>query len=392
MRLNISKPDDSNDTYQTTIHCGTFNFPAERTVSFNRSAKDPVHDGLVSFWRSVLSTRGSSRTRYYRNGVNFGETFNHIVMVNGCPVVLSRQGIRYHLNGKSYSLATICAALARLTFKSCFESNPETLLSSLYSTLNLPENVKYCLENRAPFHFFEDYQRIDVRLNVTQIGDKTMAMEISDGVWGEMSISELDTFCNFYLHNKSRGKWKRLSAETLYKRLLGKTPTASDLKVMIAFLKQNRTQDLVEERALELVSDLLLQHTGRLKAIYSDEGVLETMLIKGKDYDWKLTNNKYKSGIQMVSTFVWQPNRESVVIGEDEQGNDIKEQRLMNPSWKGPICIDNMSEGAPLGDQFAGRALALLNDSFTIKIVNTIKSYLTAEPNEYRYRDDEDEM
>jgi len=49
-----------------------------------------------------------------------------------------------------------------------------------------------------------------------------------------------------------------------------------------------------------------------------------------------------------------------------------------------------MSEGAPLGDQFAGRALALLNDSFTIKIVNTIKSYLTAEENEYRV--DENDM
>ena len=38
---------------------------------------------------------------------------------------------------------------------------------------------------------------------------------------------------------------------------------------MIAFLKQNRTQDLVEERALELVNDMLIQHEGRLKAIYN---------------------------------------------------------------------------------------------------------------------------
>ena len=148
--------------------------------------------------------------------------------------------------------------------------------------------------------------------------------------------------------------------------------------------------DLVEERALELVNDMLIQHSGRLKALYSDEGVLETMYIKGKDYDWKLTNNKYKAGIQMVSTYVWQPKRETVVIGIDEEGVDIREVQLIEPDWKGPICIDNMSEGAPLGDQFAGRALALLNDSFTIKIVNTIKSYLTAEENEYRV--DENDM
>ena len=48
-----------------------------------------------------------------------------------------------------------------------------------------------------------------------------------------------------------------------------------------------------------------------------------------------------------------------------------------------------MAEGSPLGDQFAARALALLNDSFTIKIVNTIKSYISAEPNEYRVDFDE---
>lgn len=391
MKIQINKPDDSNEYYTTTVTCATFQFPAERTVVYNRQAKDPVHDGLTTFWRDILSTRGNTRrNRYYRGNTSFGETFNHVVMINGCPVVISRQGIRYQLNGKAYSLATICAALARLTFKSCFESNPEILLSSLYSTLNLPENVKYCLENRAPFHFIEDYEKVDVRLNVMQIGDKTMAMEISDGLWGEITIQQLDTFCNFYLHGRSRGKWKRLSPKTLYTRLIGKEPTDSDLKVMIAFLKQNRTQDLVEERALELVNDMLIQHSGRLKAIYSEEGILETMYIKGKEYDWKLTNNKYKAGIQMVSTFVWQPKRETVVIGTDENGDDIREQQLIEPAWKGPICIDNMSEGAPLGDQFAGRALALLNDSFTIKIVNTIKSYLTAEANEYRV--DEDDM
>lgn len=49
-----------------------------------------------------------------------------------------------------------------------------------------------------------------------------------------------------------------------------------------------------------------------------------------------------------------------------------------------------MADGSPIGDQFATRALALLNDSHTIKIVNTIKAYITAEPNEYRV--DENDM
>ena len=52
--------------------------------------------------------------------------------------------------------------------------------------------------------------------------------------------------------------------------------------------------------------------------------------------------------------------------------------------WKGSICIDNINENTPIGDQFASRALALLNDTFTIKMISTIKSYLTCEPNEVR--------
>jgi len=73
----------------------------------------------------------------------------------------------------------------------------------------------------------------------------------------------------------------------------------------------------------------------------------------------------------------------------DEEGKKIYEVIYTEPKWRGPICIDNMSDGSPLGDQFATRALALLNDSMTIKIVNTIKSYLTTEPNEYRVDEDD---
>ena len=85
----------------------------------------------------------------------------------------------------------------------------------------------------------------------------------------------------------------------------------------------------------------------------------------------------------MVSTFVWQPNN---AYDEDENGE--KRMVFTDPKWQGPICIDNMAEGSPLGDQFATRALALINDFHTINIVNTIGSYLKAEPNEYRIDND----
>ena len=317
--LRISTPDDSRKTNDTTIRCDTFDFGTTRTVSIIKE-KDPVHAGLEEFWRSVISPRN----RYSRG---FGYRFNHVVMIKTCPVVLSREGIRYQLNGKSYSLATICSALARLTYKSCFEDNPEVLLSSLYSTLSLPENVRYCLENRAPYHFIDDFQKIEVRLNVMQIDDNMLAMEISDGVWGEITPKQLDTFCNYYHLGKSRGSWKKLGPKYLFAKLLGRSPTISEEKVMKAFLRQNRTQDMVEERALQLVKDLCEQHNGRIHAVYDDEGILQTMYVRGRGYDWKLTNNKYKTGIQMVSTYIWQPDK-------DETEN------IDCPTWEGTEVED----------------------------------------------------
>lgn len=383
MELSIRTPDDSNRKYSCEITCATYNFPKLTTVQFIRSAKDPVQAGLEHYWRHLISPR--KRKSYSYSNYSFNEQFHHIVFIEQCPIVLSREGIRYHLNGKAYSLATICSALARITYKACFEKDGAKLLSALYATLNLPENVQYCIENRAPFHFFVDFEKQDVRLNVVQIDDNMLAMEISDGIWGEITPKQLDSYCNFYLHGKKRGSWKHLSPKSLYTKLMGREPSVSELKVMIAFLMQNRMQDIVDARALELVADMLVQHKGRLVAEYDDENVLTSLFVRGKHYDWKLTNNRYKSGIQMVSTYVWQPRKESIT---DKEGKTTGFQ-LVEPQWRGPICIDNMAEGSPLGDQFATRALALLNDFHTIKIVNTIKSYLAAEPNEYRVDNDE---
>ena len=399
MKLKIKSPDDSNTYYETTITCNKNYFyinEGTQTVTQNRQQKDPVHSGIYSYFSTLLK----------RNSRTYGhipKTWEATFTIGSCPIMIRKSKTRYYINGQVCSHDTLCHALARLTYKSCFENDPLKLMQVLYSTLSLPENVKYCLENRIPYHFYDimsedvDFEPIKVRLNVQQIGPQEMAVEVADGVWGSISVKELDKFCNYYLHNKRRGGWVDIAPNILYEKLTGKKPRQSDVDVMLAFLKQNRTRDLVEARAIELVNDLLMQYSSRLRAVW-DGDTLTTIFVKGKHYDWKLTNNGYKTDIQMVSTFVWQPS-----YNEEAQATRIKEwqtacneidemeEPLPYPPkpkntcvWRGPICIDNMASGSPLGDQFAGRALSLLNDSFTITIVNTIKRYLIANPNENR--------
>ena len=129
---------------------------------------------------------------------------------------------------------------------------------------------------------------------------------------------------------------------------------------------------------------MLEEYSDRLKGVWENDKLIE-LYVRGKDYDWKLTNNGYKTDIQMVSTYVWQTITDRKKTNEhDENGNVIYEEQESEPDWQGPICIDNMAGGSSLGDQFAARALALLNDRFTITIVNTIKRYLNAKPNTNR--------
>jgi uncharacterized protein YaaN involved in tellurite resistance len=44
--------------------------------------------------------------------------------------------------------------------------------------------------------------------------------------------------------------------------------------------------------------------------------------------------------------------------------------------WSGPICIDNLSNGATKGDQFAARAFACKNDAMLKKLVSTVSRYI----------------
>ena len=193
------------------------------------------------------------------------------------------------------------------------------------------------------------------------------AIEIGDGIWGNITLKDLLSFCGFYIHGRENSKFKRVGLKRLYTMLMDKEPRESDVKMMKAFLMQNRTSDIVESKARELVAEMVNNFPTKLKVKYDSEGIPSEMYIKGIDYDWKLSANGSSSGRQAVSTFVRQKRL----------GDEVEEWY-----WSGPICIDNMVGGSSLGDQFCTRALAVMNDNMTVSRVNTIKRYLQYKPNE----------
>lgn len=377
MKLQIKKPMDTNEFY-TTILSGSVLYDSGFRVRdghthvqnirpLTTNHHDIMHHAIASFFKDMMGTR--TNRRYSSRGLP--PTYTGTLLIGGCPIFIERKNGRISLNGTSLSLEQAADSLARVAYRSCFITDTEDLMKFMYSTLTMPENIRYVLENRLPYYFYADYERHDVRVNVQRTGNSTCAVEISDGLWGEITFKELDKYCNFYIHNKKRSNWKYVSPANLFNRLVGRKPSEAELELMIAFLQQNRKQDIVEERALSLIKDMVEQNPDKLFPVWEGDD-LSALFVKGKGHDWKLTNTGYKEGTQLVSTFVW----------EKQSASPISEENTLG--WRGPICIDNMSRNSSVGDQFAARAMALMNDTFTMSIVSTIRSYIKSEENENR--------
>jgi hypothetical protein len=344
---------------------------------------DPVHLGVVEFFSYFLKYTSKNRGNW-----------EAVIKIGTLPIAISYNG-KYSINGKILALTQISNALARVAFSSTTEEDTVKLLNILMNNLDIPESIVYVLENRLPYHWFEEFKRIDVRLKVQQIGRRKYAIELSDSIWGEISLADLNTLVNSYRKDSKRGKWHRLTPKKFYERLIGREPTESELKLMCAYLKQNRTKDIVERRAKELVSEIcenfpddffyLKLPVGKFVDTTKEitENNNEYLFIKGQNYDWKIRKHSNTASRQSVNTFVWNVRIENCIDEEneymlDEEGNYITKTTFC---WNGPICVDNLSfNGAnSIGDQMVSRAFALKNDTIAIKMVGTISSYLTQE-------------
>ena len=362
-----------------------------QTITPNYDAKgDPTHSAIVSFFMQKLNSRRYGGTHY-----------EWVLNIDCLMVVVSYDG-KYRINGTALPLVSVANALARVTYFSCFEDNKNVskLMSVLIDAITIPEPVSYVLENRAPYHFYSDYQKQHVRLNVQPIGNSKYAIEISDSVWGEISQKDLVTFVNSYRDNKKRGNWNNLSPRLLYARLIGRDPTEGEVKLMKAFLSQNRTQDIVERRAKELIVETcdrlpnnFFYHKEEVEegeTLVMDNGLRinsennEWLFVRGKLYDWKIRKAHNSQSRQSVNTFVYNTISDRIKTGQvqNEDGewvDTFKEEKKF--LWRGPICVDNLAfNGATsIGDQMVARGYAFLNDEVTISLISTISGNLNTE-------------
>tara|TARA_R100000808_G_scaffold25064_1_gene61144 strand:- start:962 stop:2326 length:1365 start_codon:yes stop_codon:yes gene_type:complete len=363
------------------------------------SKGEPLISEIKNTLQTVLGWGGRGHT-ISQSPLTFKMAF--VLPSCGMAVMIEKGNTYYQLMNQRVKKKNLLYALSRFIYRSCFESNPQALLQYIIRMITMPENVTYVLENRTPFWYFNiaEREKINCRLNTKLISNTEAALEISDGIWAPITINELDIMVNYFYHEHARAKtWANMSPRKLWTKLMGEEPSSSQLKLMNEFLVQNRTQDIVENRAKELMSGLEIKYPNRIKIInISSEKVAQpyqVMLVRGKLADWVIINSTYKTITQKVKTYVF-INDDITDLADKQLASRVKKKiNKLGGSFRGPICIDNIHSNSSLGDQYAARALALLNDNVTIKLVSTIAQYIpksVVDGETSRFKPDWDEL
>jgi len=268
--------------------------------------------------------------------------------------------------------------------------------------------------NKLKYSFYNEDGEVETMLNIERTGKDSVSIELNEGLWVSMKDSPFKSFMRACEKNKN--KWYAISPEELYLTCTGKALSNSNVKLMHAFLEQNRHSTLVEKKSMELIEGLANRWPDRIKNIdvvknnrNDEEEIFKGMFIKGTKLDWmvySVQHAAHRNGTQDVSTYCVVSNK-NFTIREADEDNGITEQVIsidgVNVSprgWPadfepegytlyGPICIDQTQTDVSLGDQYASRALALLNDKATLDMVSTLSTYRNYE---VKYRMDFDAL
>jgi len=439
IKIQISSPDDSSDSYETSFLFRT-NSPPRKRGNYGQmnqfgevvlrcsprmtDAKsiDPVIHSLQGIIETqlLIKRRGRNYQRVnYRYAYEEPPKPKNIISVftwkfkdGNFTIVYQKTKSQFHINGIKLNKADIMTIISKLIYKTCFTRNSADLYKYLNQLIVVPPNVMYCIENRTPYSFWDvrpDHmqtnsvrgKKYSVTLNTQIISETECALEISENIWATIKIKDLNQFINYHKFDKQRSKKWALMPENLWCALFGSMPSYSQMNLMYSFLQQNRTQDRIEERAQQLLVDLTKEHPNK---IYKFESIAQgrngkvissnSLFVKGDLCDWLLIPNNSRTMHQKVNAYKIEkvfiegnnnldsPNSLDGWINTPRKYTPLSVFKLgkRNPivifAMTGPVCIDTLHGNSSEGDQMASRALALMNDELTGKYIKTLAPYL----------------
>ena len=330
-----------------------------------RKGLDPL---LENIKKKISECFLDSRRGYSEMDRDWYSTFGWRYDKEDVLLTLIRDNGTFYLNGVKKNKDDVASALAKIVMFGTTNRSARALNKYITTNVMYPQNIIYALENRVPFYFYERDsdgvpRKIECRINMQQVDAKEVALEISDGIWGSLKVKDANILINSYRNNSARSKkWSNLSPRKLWIAVMGDEPSDSQLSLMIAWLKQNRTGDMVESRAKSLLIDMSRKYddvfllNGEKTLSWLKQSVMPgkmydfSLLVRGKLGDWIVYANDSSSNYQKTSAVF--------LTGESTRD--------------GPFCIDNLHDNSSIGDQIATRAMILRNDEKAKQMIHTL--------------------
>ena len=312
---------------------------APRTTFKMDFTVETVANGFKSLFTAYLSSTSSRK-----NILLFDFNDFHISVKNARGSVV--------LNGQTMTRTIAARHLAALCFQTKDTYTREKVRDKFFKITSIPPDVNYAIINRAPYSFYEKGKYIKCRLNVKQISSKEVALEISEGIWGTLTIKQFLGYLSHYLHGTNRGSWAFTSPERLYERVMGREGRESDIKVMKSFLIQNRTRDLVNERAEVLLKETLEKHSGKIKHYSVKNKATNILFVQGIENDWVIRWSPLDSdreGRQLVRTQYLETSTMNIAACPLTKVKSYSIVRGEDDNWIG-VCVDNLQTNCPQVD------------------------------------------
>ena len=349
--------------------------------SYGNKEEDPVFATLSKKFDQLLFKR-------------YGESLSNAFILLGYRYVdgesmlmMTKKKSSYTLNGRKITKSNLLGLVSRVVYRSCFIRSAELMNKYIDDLLELTPNVRYALENKTPYAYFDSgtegsnpfrRTKIDIRFNTKRISKTDCALELSENIWASISIHDLDKFLNHFRLGYSRGKkWPNISPSSLWAELFGKEPSESEYAMMLAWLSQNRTDKQIESRSMGLVDEVARENENIISFTWYQDGEEKMgMVIRGSIADWiLLENSAAKSSPQRVSIFSFNNGKD---MSMTFMRINLDSRRFLNGRISGPICVNNAVGKVSLGDQFVSRAFTLMNDKLAVKMVGTLRAHIPA--------------
>ena len=363
--------------------------------------EDPVLTSLRKSINKVLMPPHDTSTNFL-NRISFKYIDGEV------SILYSRRNKQYFVDMVRMNKTDACLVIAKILLRGALARSKEIMDDYVDRCVDFPPNILHVIENRTPFKYgyavpgdTRPPQMIECLINTKLISEKECALEISEGIWGFMPIKDMNTFVNATrLGSRKSERFTDISAYDLWHELFSNAiedkskaetsslmfagtrferdtdkiyyveaqPTLTQYKLMIEWLKQNRTSGMVEDRATELLGNLANEYEN-IEFVQFMNPSQRALFVRGKCADWVIADEGrgMKVSHQNVNTYRIQ----------EKADKDSSRRTWRGHAMQGPICIDNLHNNSSIGDQLSARAMVLMNDKVARNMIYTLKSYIT---------------